>query len=74
MAKPTSKEIGDFAHKNFERIFDAANRQMFDLDNPGFCVRCGEEQEGHEPDARNHECECCGEMAVFGAAELAFYV
>ena len=36
----------------------------------GFCVACGEEAYGVEPDARNYECESCGERQVFGAEEL----
>jgi len=36
----------------------------------GFCVRCGAEAEGVEPDARNYECEACGENGVFDADEL----
>lgn len=39
-------------------------------DNGGFCVACGEEAYGVEPDARGYECECCGEMKVYGAEEL----
>lgn len=54
-----------------ERVMDAAQRQMFGLDNPGFCVACGNEQEGCEPDARHYECEECEERTVFGASELA---
>ena len=51
-------------------ICDAVKREMFGLDNPGFCKACGHEQEGCEPDAQNYECEACGEAEVFGAAEL----
>lgn len=36
----------------------------------GFCVACGAEQGGCEPDARNYECENCGHHSVFGAEEL----
>lgn len=36
----------------------------------GWCVACGEEAEGVEPDAAHYECESCGERAVFGAEEL----
>jgi predicted RNA-binding Zn-ribbon protein involved in translation (DUF1610 family) len=43
---------------------------MLSLDNPGFCTACGEEVEGVEPDARNYECEVCGERKVYGAEEL----
>ena len=35
----------------------------------GYCLACGEEQSGCEPDARNYECESCGEHKVFGAEE-----
>jgi hypothetical protein len=53
-----------------EMIMDATERQMYGLDNPGFCIDCGNEQEGCEPDARKYKCEACGERAVYGAAEL----
>jgi hypothetical protein len=36
----------------------------------GICLACWEEQEGCEPDARNYECESCGEKQVFGAQEI----
>lgn len=38
--------------------------------NLGFCVHCGEEAHGVEPDARNYKCESCGERQVFGAEEI----
>lgn len=40
------------------------------LDNPGFCLDCGEECQGVEPDARRYRCESCGMPAVFGLEEL----
>lgn len=42
-----------------------------DAELGGFCIACGEEAYGVEPDARNYECESCGERQVFGAAEIA---
>lgn len=39
-------------------------------DNGGFCVACGEEAYGVEPDARGYECESCGEPKVYGSEEL----
>ena len=36
----------------------------------GFCIACGDEAGGVEPDARKYECESCGKHAVYGAAEL----
>lgn len=53
-----------------ERVLEAAEREMYSLDNPGFCLSCGMEQDGCEPDARRYECEHCGEEQVYGAAEL----
>lgn len=53
-----------------DRVLEAAMRQKVSLDNPGFCTACGHEQDGCEPDARNHKCESCGEQKVFGADEL----
>lgn len=53
-----------------EVIMEAANRYQTTLDNPGFCIACGCEVGGIEPDAREYECEACGEEAVYGAEEL----
>jgi hypothetical protein len=53
-----------------EVITDAVERRMTTLDNPGFCLVCGNEQGGCEPDARRYECEACGEKQVYGADEL----
>ena len=37
---------------------------------PGFCLGCGEEADGCEPDARQYECDLCGERKVYGIEEL----
>lgn len=55
MAKPT-----------LEQIMEAVEED----DNTGFCIACGEQAYGVEPDARNYECESCGAKKVFGAEEL----
>jgi hypothetical protein len=52
------------------RVMEAVERRMTTLDNPGFCLACGEEAMGCEPDARQYECESCGERQVYGAEEL----
>jgi len=54
-----------------ERVTEACERALTTLDNPGFCIACGEEADGCEPDAREYECESCGERKVYGAEELA---
>lgn len=53
-----------------DRVCEAVERQMGSLDNPGFCINCGEEADGCEPDACAYECECCEMETVYGAAEL----
>ncbi len=59
-------------HKSItqERIFDAIERRDYALDNPGFCIACGEDAEGVEPDACEYTCEACDAPKVFGAEEL----
>lgn len=39
-------------------------------DNIGFCIACGAEVSGVEPDMCRGKCESCGEKKVFGAEEL----
>ena len=57
-----------------ERILEACERRMTSLDDPGFCLACGNEQGGCEPDARRYRCEACGEHAVYGAEELLLMI
>ena len=53
-----------------ERVSDATRRQMFGLDNPGFCIKCGDEVEQCDADAREYPCDSCGTDTVWGPAEL----
>ena len=41
-----------------------------DHDDTGFCIRCLEEHDCCEPDAREYPCECCGSNTVYGAEEI----
>ena len=43
---------------------------MFGMDSPGWCLTCGEEVDGVEPDARRYHCECCDKRTVYGMEEL----
>lgn len=36
----------------------------------GYCLDCGEEASGVEPDAERYKCQICGAMQVFGAEQL----
>lgn len=57
-----------------KRIMAACKRYSKGLDNPGFCIDCGAEADGVEPDACGYECEACGADAVYGAEELMLMV
>ena len=45
-------------------------RIMFEDNTQGFCIACGEDAYGVEPDARRYECESCGENKVYGLEEI----
>ena len=49
-----------------DRVIESAQSD----DGTGFCLECGEERDGCEPDARNYECYACGKMRIFGAEEI----
>jgi len=49
-----------------DRIIRAAKRDEY----AGFCIECGHKQYECEGDAREYECEVCGENKVYGAEEL----
>lgn len=69
-------DINDLLKKYGESQLDideleaATRRGMFGLDNPGYCIACGAEADGCEPDAEGYTCESCGEPAVCGAEQL----
>ncbi len=51
-------------------LLRAAQDTLFDNANPGFCVTCGIELGGIEPDASVYPCESCGDAAGVYGAEL----
>jgi hypothetical protein len=57
-----------------ERVVEAVERHMTTLDDPGFCIACGNDQGGCEPDARRYQCEACGERRVYGADEVLLMI
>lgn len=36
----------------------------------GYCIRCGSDCDGCEPDARRYRCEACSKTSVYGTQEL----
>ena len=57
-----------------ERVMAAVTAGRTRLDDPGFCICCGADALGVEPDVRQYECEICGEAGVYGAEELLLYI
>ena len=57
-----------------DRVIEAVENAQMGLENPGFCLACGEDADGCEPDAEMYECECCGEPQVYGAEQLLFMI
>ena len=55
---------------DIDDVMNAAQRHIIDLDNPGFCLACGEENDCCEPDMEDGRCEYCEENAVYGAEGL----
>ena len=51
---------------NFEEIEQAVNSDEY----IGYCLACGAQHYGVEPDARNYECEECEQLKVYGAEEI----
>jgi len=53
-----------------DRVVEACERRSTSLEDPGFCIDCGQEASQVEPDAREYRCESCGMYRVYGAEEL----
>jgi len=53
-----------------DRIIEAVQAD----DHLGFCLACGEDAYGVEPDARGYTCEECDEPKVYGAEEVMLMV
>ena len=65
MKKFITKDGVAFFVPTLEELEDADN------DSAGFCLACGEIEDGVEPDATKYQCSSCGEYKVYGAAEFA---
>jgi hypothetical protein len=54
-----------------DAVLAAAENSLFGAGpDTGFCLACGAENYGVEPDAEGYECEECGESEVYGAEQL----
>jgi predicted RNA-binding Zn-ribbon protein involved in translation (DUF1610 family) len=66
--------LGDLTVKKHRCLpdFDRVVAVLESDDYAGFCLACGAEAEGVEPDAREYPCPDCGAHAVYGAEEVLF--
>ena len=55
---------------NNANLLKKAKRAVENGEMIGYCLACGAEADGVEPDAREYECESCGASEVYGAEEL----
>lgn len=55
---------------DIDQVMDAVDAD----DGTGFCLACGAQASGCEPDARGYPCQACGERRVFGAMEVLLMV
>ena len=60
-----------YTAKNGAQQWKPSARWVQTADNEGFCLACGETQDGVEPDARRYVCESCGAAKVYGNEERA---
>lgn len=56
--------------KQFKPSLLALTEAISQENNTGFCLACGSDNSGIEPDARKVPCEVCGAPKVYGAEEL----
>ena len=67
MPEPYRTKTGVTQYRpTFEEVQEAIEGD----NSTGFCLACGEEAGGVEPDARRYICEACGAPKVYGAEEL----
>ena len=57
-----------------DRVTEVVESGMTSLENPGFCLACGADADGCEPDARGYECDECGAHKVYGAEEVLMMI
>jgi hypothetical protein len=53
-----------------EQVVEAIESQEY----AGFCLACGSQADGVEPDAERYRCEACGAHLVYGAEQILIMV
>jgi len=62
--------ISKSGKRRYKPTFSALVQALEIDDNYGFCLGCGIQVGGVEPDAERYKCENCGNLLVFGAEQL----
>ena len=50
--------------------FSRLEKAILASEEMGFCIACGAERDGVEPDAEKYRCDECGTSSVYGADQL----
>lgn len=66
MEPPRNTEPAVHPDITFERL----ERAILSSDELGFCINCGSETDGVEPDAEQYRCSECSTNGVYGADQL----
>lgn len=66
----STDRVAQWAQEHADTILSAVEAD----DQRGYCVGCGAEATGVEPDARRYECDVCDQPMVYGAEELMLYL
>lgn len=78
LARELGRQVVDgfICHESItlDRVVEVVERSHLSLDNPGFCLSCGADAYGVEPDATRYTCEACEAPSVYGAEEVLLWL
>lgn len=64
-------QVKQTLNKRGEKRYSPSVKLIMSLgDYGGFCIACGEDTDGIEPDGEAYECPSCGENKVYGGEQL----
>jgi hypothetical protein len=74
--QPSRWTVSDLDRSAKTVVLSAARvmRAIREDDTAGFCIECGDQVHGVEPDACGYMCEACHKPAVYGAEEILMQI
>ena len=66
----TAKYTTKTGKQQFKPVLTERELMRKDDESLGFCLACGDEKDGCEPDARKYTCDSCNQPKVYGYSEL----